>query len=94
MNPYAEEPGPKIQSATDLFGRLVPQAPRSDGQKRNDLLKAFSKKLNRPIGYVAMRCTGLSLADLYYIQSVADKYELEGKGAWGRAFNGMLKPRE
>jgi len=91
MNPYHEVPEPKIVSAQDLFGnfRLIPTKKKQS--ERGELLRYFSQKLDKPIGFVAMKCARLTVEDLYYMKSVADRYENESKGPWGKCWNGMLK---
>lgn len=90
-NPYAEEQTTPIATMMDLFGtyRVVPTQKRQS--ERGELLRYFSQKLGQPIPRLAFRLQGLEMQDLYYMKSAADSYEREGKGAWGKAFNGMLK---
>lgn len=60
------------------------------GNPRGDLLKYFSEKLHKPIGYVAMRVTGFTLEDLYYLRSICDSEEKRGT-PFGKVFYGSLK---
>lgn len=102
MNPYSEEPVSQMASATDLFGnfRLVPTKKRET--ERGQLLLYFSQKLGRPIGYVAMKCTALSVSDLYSLKSrcdqdtgrtYTDKEGNEKRLAWSQIWHQELKPR-
>lgn len=93
MNPYHEEPQSQLRSAMDLFGN-VQIVPKRRTSERGELLNYFAQKTGRKIGHIAYRVQGLSIQDLYYLKSAADGYEREGKGPWGKAFWGSLKPRE
>ena len=90
MNPYHSPQVNEPKSATDLFGQYK-ITPKGRKTERGELLKYFAQKTKRDIKFIAYKCTGLSIQDLYYIKSSADRYENEGKGAWGKAFFGMLK---
>ncbi len=58
--------------------------------ERGEFLKLFASKINKPIGYVAMRLKGIPTEDLYFIQKQCDQY----KGEWAKCFYGMLKVKE
>lgn len=95
MNPYHESEEKKPLTGNDLFGnfRFIPVARKQ--RERGELLKYFCQKLGksqREIGFVAFKVTGIPTRDLYYIKSICDQYENEGKGAWGKCFYGCLKP--
>ena len=58
--------------------------------ERGVFLEKFAGKTKKPIGYIAMRLTGIKTSDLYYIEKQCDNY----KGEWCKCFYGMLKPKE
>lgn len=72
----------------------VPLKP-SRRSERGDLLKEFAARLKKPIGYIAMRLTGFSVTDLYYIKSLCDGEEKRGI-EWAKVFYGSIKnkPKE
>lgn len=58
--------------------------------ERGELLKYFSQKIGKPIGFVAMKLTGFKLPDLYYLKSTCDDAERRGT-PWGKVFYGSIK---
>lgn len=61
--------------------------------ERGELLKYFAGKLGISIPRVAGAVAYLkTLEDLYYLKSICDQYEREGK-PWGKCFWGALKAR-
>jgi hypothetical protein len=83
-----------MESARDLFGafRYIPSKKRQS--ERGILLEYFASKLGWQIGRVVGKLGHLKdIQDLYYIKSICDQYEREGK-EWSKAFNGSLKPRK
>ncbi len=82
-----------MEHISDLFGKMhVSLETKSRKTERGELLKYFSGKMGKPIPWVAVKVEGLEVADLYYLKSICDKYEVEGK-PFGKAFNGSLKVR-
>lgn len=78
----------------DLFGNLhVSLEHKTRKTERGELLLYFSQKTGKPIPYIAMRLEKVPTPDLYFIQKSCDTYASTGKGAWGKAFFGSLKPR-
>lgn len=55
--------------------------------ERGVLLSKFSDKTGKPIGYIAMRLTGVPISDLYHLEKACDNY----KGAWSKCFFGSIK---
>lgn len=95
MSPYAEVPDIQPKALADLFGGYTTQRPKKARQsERGTLLEHFSQKLSMPIPRFVWRLTGLSIKDLYYINSICDSYEREGKGVWAKCFYGSLKPAD
>ena len=62
------------------------------GSERGELLKYFASKINKPIGFVAFKLTGMDLQTLYYIKSLADGEERRGT-PWSKTFYGSIKPK-
>ena len=93
MNPYGEPETNEPLTGNDLFGNLRFLTVKSKQTERGELLKYFSSKLHISIERVAVKVTGIPTQDLYYLQSICDTYEREGK-PWSKCFNGALKPRE
>lgn len=98
MNPYSDNESSGF-SGMDLFGnerileRFKPSGKRV-ASERAELIGYFAKKLGWENGRVIAKIGHLKeLRDLYYMKSVCDGYEREGKGPWGKAFNGMLRVR-
>lgn len=96
-DPYASE-GTESRPRSlfeSLAGFSLPTEPVKDRKtERGELLRYFSSKLHLPIPRVVGKLgPGLSVEDLYYIKSAADSYERDGN-PWGKAFYGMLKPRD
>lgn len=85
MNPYKEDEH-EIKTISALH------IPKEWHWKRPQYLKYFSEKTGYAVPYVALKLTGMQDdKTLAYIKSDCDKYELEGKGSWGRAFNALVK---
>ena len=57
--------------------------------ERGEFLKRFSNKMGYSIGRIAKMLQGIPTEDLYFIEKQCNNYN----GAWGKAFNGMLKVR-
>lgn len=74
---------------TSLFGERYSVAPASRATERGELLKKFSVKTGKPLGFIAYRLTGIPTRDLYFIEKQCDTYQ----GPWSKAFFGMLKTR-
>lgn len=71
-----------------------PTVQKKSGNERGDLLKEFSERLHKPIGYVAMRLKGMQdLQTLYHIKSMADQEERRGT-PWAKTFYGSIKDRK
>jgi hypothetical protein len=66
---------------------LTPVVTKTKKTERGEFLKKFGEKIGKPIGYVAMRLTGVPTADFYFIEKQCDNY----KGPWAKCFYGMLK---
>ncbi len=81
----------QVKQSCNLFGEYVLPQQKKGQSERGNLLSYFSQKTGWAIPRLTYKLQGLSVSDYYYIKSVCDKYELEGKGAWGKCFNGMLK---
>jgi hypothetical protein len=88
MNPYREN---KDTVQGDIFAEYRLKEKKKNKTERGELLKYFSEKLDKPIGYVAMRCKGMEVVDLYFLKAIADKYSLEGKGPWAKCWYGAIK---
>lgn len=74
----------------NLF-KMPEQGPKKDRKtERGELLKYFSQKTGKPIGYIAMRLTGFKLPDLYFLKSNCDSEERRGV-PWGKVFWGSIK---
>lgn len=58
--------------------------------ERGVLLQKFSEKTGKPIGYIAMRLTGVPISDLYHLEKACDNY----KGAWSKCFFGSIKVKD
>lgn len=71
----------------------LPTPEQSKKTERGELLKYFAGKINKPIGYVAMRLTGFAVKDMYYLKSLCDQEEKRGT-PWGKAFFGSIKSHE
>jgi hypothetical protein len=97
MNPYSEPQVNAPLTGNDLFGnfRFIPVQRKQ--RERGELLKYFCRKLGKhekkDIGFVALKVTGMTMQDMYYLKSICDQYENEGKGSWGKCFHGSLKVR-
>lgn len=77
-----------IHTTATLFGSYtIPK--KKKATERGELLSYFSKKLGRPIPYVAFKVTSLKMPDLYFIKSSCDQAEQRGI-AWGAAFHTSL----
>ncbi len=61
--------------------------------ERGELLKYFATKIQKPIGFVAMKLTGLKVEDLYFIKSACDQEEKRGV-PWSKVFYGSLKAHD
>lgn len=88
-SPYAEGDTQPVFAIKDLFGNYQLPA-KSRKTERGELLKYFATKLQWPISRVAYKLQGYSVQDFYYIQSVCDMAEREGKKKWSHAFNSAL----
>lgn len=65
---------------------------KKSSNERGELLKYFAEKIKKPIGFVAMRLTGFSVKDMYYIKSICDQEERRGE-PWSKIFYGSIKPK-
>lgn len=94
-NPYNEPKEYVVRSGTDLFGNFRFQPTKKKATERGELLRYFCRKLGldekKQIAFVAFKVTGMSVVDLYYLKSICDTYEKEGRGSWGKCFNGSIK---
>lgn len=87
MNPYPHE----RPINEDPFKGYQLKIEKNKKTERGELLKYFAERVDKPIGYVAMRCSGMKVEDLYFLKAIADKYSLEGKGPWAKCWYGALK---
>lgn len=74
-------------SISDLIKDRVVVKATSRTTERGEFLKYFSSKIEKPVGYVAMRLKGIPTEDLYFIQKSCDQYN----GPWAKCFYGSLK---
>jgi hypothetical protein len=89
-----------MEQIASLFGNYqlptktsaAPAKAKKGTSERGELLKYFAQKIGKPVGFVAMKCTGLQLQDLYYLKSTCDSEEKRGV-PWSKVFYGSLKPR-
>lgn len=88
LNPYTDNQ-PRVHTTESLFKDYKPPKTKRRSE-RGDLLEYFSQKLEKPIGYVAFRCKGMELVDLFYIKSACDDYQRRGN-PWAKGWYGMLK---
>lgn len=79
-----------ITSTASLFGSYQLPLPKKRVTERGELLSYFSQRIGKPIGFVAMKVTGLKLPDLYYLKSSCDQAAVRGV-PWGAAFYTSLK---
>lgn len=76
-----------------LFAKYQQPIKVKKTSERGELLKYFSEKLGRPIGYVAMRLTGMDLKTLYYLKSTCDSEERRGT-PWAKVWYGSIKTND
>lgn len=74
----------------DQIASFLKVPEKKKANERGDLLKYFATKIQKPIGFVAMKLTGLQLQDLYFIKSNCDQEEKRGV-PWSKVFYGSLK---
>ena len=85
MNPYAEEK--ETLKTISLFHAYTVQEP----WKRGQYLEYFAGKVNKPIGFVAMKLKGMQdLRTLAHIKSDCDQATHRGI-PWGAAFYTSIK---